>query len=92
MPLGLPHSRFLAWSEDDQAKALAYVRREREKCSRCGTRKAEWEKDRFAFVGNIEVCPGCEVLEQESGNIPEAERRSMAYKVGLVRREDAVAP
>lgn len=32
----------------------------------CGTRKDEWQEDRFAYVAMSERCPGCEILEQES--------------------------
>lgn len=89
MPLGIPHSQFLAWSEADQAKALAWQRWQREKCPGCGTRKAEWQADRFAYVGTIEHCDGCEVAEQEAQNIPERERQSRANRVGLLPRRVA---
>lgn len=71
VPLGIPHSEFLSWSEDDQDKALAFQRAQLEICSTCGTREAEWEADRFAYVGEAVRCPGCEVLEMERDNVPE---------------------
>lgn len=81
--MGLSHSQFLSWPAEDQDKALAYLRFERQRCSGCGTRKAEWERDPFAYVGNTRKCPGCEVLEQEAENVDENDR-SRAWKHGLV--------
>lgn len=68
----MAHSVFLGWSDLDQDKALAYQRFADETCAGCGTRDDEWEADRFAFVGDQVRCAGCEVLEQERENIPEA--------------------
>lgn len=73
-PKGIPHSRFLSWSEDDQDKALAWARLTAEVCSGCGTRPEEWTDDPFAFVGDQVRCSGCEVLEQERENIPDGAR------------------
>lgn len=70
VPLGIPHSRFLSWDPTDQDKALAFVR-ERQTTCRCGTQMHEWEKDKFAYVGQQRQCPGCEVLEQERENVPD---------------------
>lgn len=81
MPLGIPHSAFLSWSEDDQDAALAFMRAKTELCS-CGTRAAEWEADRFAYTGTIWRCPGCELLELERQNIPE---NAKGMHVGLER-------
>ena len=85
MPLGIPHSQFLSWSDTDQAKALAWQRWQREKCASCGTRRGEWKKDPFAYVASGEVCPGCELVEQEHSNVPK-DHRTSAYKVGLLPR------
>lgn len=71
MPHGIPHSVFLNWDPDDQDKALAYMRAQREPCGRCGTRESEWEKDKFAYIGQTRHCLGCETLKQESENVPE---------------------
>lgn len=70
VPRGIPHSKFLSWSELDQDKALAWVRRQAEFCRGCGTRREDWLNDRFAFVAESEICPGCEVMEQEKSNVP----------------------
>lgn len=73
-PRALPHSAFLAWTDDDQDKALAWQQFERSVCPGCGTREDEWERDRFAYVGDLYRCPGCEVLSQERENAPEHAR------------------
>lgn len=70
VPRGIPHSVFLSWAELDQDKALAYMQRQNERCSDCGTRAEEWRGDRFAYVAESFVCPGCEIVEQERNNIP----------------------
>ena len=71
VPLGIPHSRFLSWSEEDQDKALAYLREMAQVCSDCGTRGAEWVDDKFAYIGDSVRCSGCEVLAQERRNVPD---------------------
>lgn len=81
VPLGIPHSEFLAWDEDDQDKALAFRRAEREICSGCGTRRVEWEEDRFAYVGATHRCPGCEIIEQERRNLGEDQDGMKVYVV-----------
>lgn len=42
VPLGIPHSTFLAWSADDQDKALAWMVRKSEACPSCGTNPDTW--------------------------------------------------
>ncbi len=70
-PRGLPHSEFLTWSEDDQDKALAWLRAEQAKCSECGTVPEEWvagDGVRPAIPPPYEVdtmvCYGCEERER----------------------------
>lgn len=36
VPLGIPHSEFLSWSEDDQDKALAWQAEQADQCPSCG--------------------------------------------------------
>lgn len=88
VPLGIPHSGFLAWSLDDQDKALAYRRWEASKCGGCGTSRDQWEKDRDAFIADVEICPGCERIEQEQDNGP-AQRKGA--KIALLPKEIALA-
>jgi hypothetical protein len=89
VPLGIPHSRFLEWDELDQDKALAWHREQATVCRGCGTRPAEWARDRFAYVGQTRYCPGCELLEQEKENVPETAR---GVTVHLTPRELAEDP
>lgn len=89
MPLGIPHSAFLSWEEADQDKALAYRREQSTVCTGCGTRQAEWDADRFAYVGESHQCAGCEVLEQERENVPD---KAKGVRVFLVPRELATDP
>lgn len=74
MPLGLPHSEFLSWDEDDQDKALGFTREQAKQCSGCGTRKEDWDADRFAFVADSYQCPGCELISMEQDNVREGLR------------------
>lgn len=83
VPRGIPHSTFLDWLELDQDKAIEWQRLQLEKCSSCGTRSAEWARDRFAFVAHTSRCPGCEVIEMEQANIPD---KAKGVRVGLMPR------
>lgn len=74
MPLGIPHSRFLSWDEEDQDKALAFLRAKAELCPDCGTRGADWDADRDAWRGNTKRCLGCVAVEGEREGIPEGEK------------------
>lgn len=81
---------FLGWDEDDQDKALGYVRQQRLLCGGCKTREEEWQKDRFAYVGQQRECPGCEVLKQEQENVREGAKEYT--HVYLTPRELAKPP
>lgn len=72
---------FLSWDEDDQDKALAYMREQATVCTGCGTRQADWDLDRFAFVAQAHQCPGCEVLAQEQDNVPDKARGVRVFLV-----------
>jgi hypothetical protein len=82
VPKGIPHSTFLNWPTLDQDKAIAWSREQLKICGGCGTRKSEWERDRDAYIGHIEVCPGCERIAQEQENTQGMERKGL--KIGLV--------
>jgi hypothetical protein len=66
---------------------MAWRREQRLICPGCRTRKEEWQRDRDAFIGNIEVCPGCDRLEQERENASNMKQRGL--HVGLVPKEFA---
>lgn len=59
------------------------MRWEREACSGCQTRREDWAKDPFAFVADMDVCPGCELLEQAREQVPE---KAQGVKLYLVPR------
>jgi hypothetical protein len=86
VPLGIPWSKFLEWDPVDQDLALDWVDAQREVCV-CGTRQAEWDADPMAYVGNIDQCPGCELIELERQNVPEGAK---GIKVGLIPRAVAL--
>lgn len=73
------------WTDLDQDKALAWNREQRKICPGCRTRRSEWERDRDAYVGDVDVCPGCDRLEQEQENIGNAKVKGA--KIRLVPKE-----
>ena len=91
MPLGIPHSVFLSWSEGDQDKALGWVHEQRLHCDGCHTRREEWDEsvggNRFAYVAMHETCPGCEVLAMEEDNVPEKARGVRLFLVTQAEAE-----
>lgn len=56
---GMPHSQFLDWNPDDQAKALAMMFDDAQRCQLCGTADWEWEQDRHAYEPVLKTCLGC---------------------------------
>lgn len=89
----MPHSRFLGWSDEDQDKALEYLRLQRDTCSNCGTRDEEWVGNRTAYIGWSRRCPGCEALEQERQNVRKAglsDIQEAGMKVFLVPEAQAL--
>ncbi|MFE3196823.1 hypothetical protein [Embleya sp. NPDC059237] len=73
------------WTASDRAKALAWAAYARSICEGCGTRAAEWDEDRFAYITTTFRCPGCELIDQERAQVPESER---GMKVGLIPRSN----
>lgn len=64
--VGLPHSAFMEWSDDDRGKALGFLIEESLVCPSCGTSDWQWEADRGAFVTVEHRCPGCYLIESAS--------------------------
>lgn len=62
----MPHSSFLAWSDEDRAKALSYVVENGLRCVMCGTAQWEWDENRFAYEALETTCQGCYIKEQVS--------------------------
>lgn len=82
----------MSWAEDDQDKALAWMRDQAERCGGCGTKRSEWDADRDAYVGNIERCSGCERTAMEHENIDQAAKMgadTKGLRVGLVTQAQA---
>ena len=62
-------------------------------CRGCGTRKEEWDRDKFAYVGEIEYCPGCELLDQEKEHLKDHEEKGhRGLSARLIPRELAKVP
>ena len=97
-PLGIPHSRFLGWSEDDQQKALWWKARNRQVCTGCGTHPDDWNEDvggsRNAYGAEEITCPGCRVRAAAEAQLQQERQQNPTAKYGsyvvLVRATDDV--
>lgn len=49
----------------------------------CGSRAAEWERDRNAYVAEAVRCLGCELIEQERENVAEMEKDGQFSSKGV---------
>ena len=71
-PRGIPLSKFLAWSEEDQQAALAWQTWEHSRCPDCGTHEEDWDPDRSgsrdAFSAVAHICQGCVELQRLQAN------------------------
>jgi hypothetical protein len=88
VPLGIPHSTFLQWDEEDQDKAIAWSIEERSRCSRCGTKPQDWLDERGRVLepppyrATDRRCYGCATLDSHREEIPGDLRSSVdAYLV-----------
>jgi hypothetical protein len=101
VPLGIPHSVFTGrvvrpgvdpeWTEEDQDKVLAWNREQSKVCPSCRSRRDLWhqhDKSNPPYMGQLDVCPGCELLAQERRNIPEGADHIQAYIVPTELAED----
>jgi hypothetical protein len=100
--MGIPHSVFTGrvvqpgvdpeWTDEDQDKALAWNRVQSSLCPGCRTRRDLWREHDHTdppYMGQIDQCPGCQMLEQERRNIPEGtEGYTSAYLVEKHQAED----
>lgn len=90
VPLGIPYSEFLEWSDEDQDLALEFKAQERITCSSCGTNPDDWfDNDGYyiepaPYKVRAKRCLGCESLSEEHKRLG-SDRK---YVMGL----DAVAP
>lgn len=70
---GIPHSEFLNWSSDDQAKTLAYITEKSLDCTMCGTADWEWEENTHAYATEESWCRGCylkSIASEDAGKLP----------------------
>jgi hypothetical protein len=96
---GIPHSRFLSWSEQDQDKALLWMIEERSKCPSCGTHHDEWweavedgkgkeqPKSPPPYVAETRTCLGCEILGDAREQIPDNKGNSVHIHLVPYTRE-----
>jgi hypothetical protein len=56
---GIPHSEYLDWDAEDQAKAMAYQFEDAQRCQMCGTADWEWEENKRAYEPVMTTCWGC---------------------------------
>jgi len=61
----IPHSAFLDWEPEDQAKALADLWEQGSTCMMCGTADWEWQEDIRAYITDIEYCHGCNLQDKQ---------------------------
>lgn len=90
-PRGIPHSEFLLWPVDDQAKALGWLAEDRHRCSECGTAAWEWEEDHHAYRAEAYVCLGCLALGSERKANEKTAKDTPGMHIRLVRNGDADA-
>lgn len=70
VPLGIPHSTFLDWDDDDRAKAIAYRRWDSARCGQCGTFPDEWLDERGRVMADppwepeVVSCEGCRQIDE----------------------------
>jgi hypothetical protein len=82
-PLGLPHSQFKSWDPLDQAKALAWQKRQSEIHS-CGVHPDVWDPERGGDPGGLrlvsKVCGACELAEM-GREVYQKQRAAGEYQV-----------
>lgn len=84
-PRGIPLSKFLQWSPDDQQAALAWQADQDERCPHCGTADWEWEENRDAYSTEVRVCRGCHRRGMEERSQQKNAEEMPGLQVHLVR-------
>lgn len=83
---GIPHSRFLSWSEDDQDLALAWLIEKNSKCPRCGTYQEEWIDEEgkslepMPYSVEVDRCYGCLAVDEAMDHVPQDQRMSVSTR------------
>jgi hypothetical protein len=96
VPLGIPHSTFLGWLEEDQDKAIAWQRSKLGRCQECGTPIHEWVDasgeavEPPPYVVTTAYCVGCATVKEERDRIKASgsDDRADTVKVYLVKNPD----
>lgn len=100
-PRGIPRLHFLGgpnrWTQHDRDAALWWLLHERQRCSSCGTRPAEWDPKQGghlqAYQPKIERCAGCAAVERGQADLERAQKEKQAAsgsRVTLRRTEMVV--
>lgn len=68
-PLGIPHTTFLGWSDDDQAKALAWQTQDDDKCPGCANPLSESTSFdlRTSWQVDTVTCHACKLRASKDG-------------------------
>jgi len=87
----LGHSQFLAWSDDDQDKALAFERRRQVRqgalCPSCGTEPSDWVDSTGrrlaepAWIVETTSCQGCDEIDAARSQIGDQERHRVHVRL-----------
>lgn len=82
----IPHSEFLGWHPDDQAKALAYAAFESQRCGQCGVHPLLWPEDSRDPPYEVDAhrCQGCVAVDRWTKGIPEHASRA-GIRVGWAK-------
>lgn len=78
--LGIPHSEFLSWPDEEQDKHLALYLHEQGRCPHCGTVPDDWLDDDGEYiepppyVAVSHLCGGCQTIQDKIAEIPEKDR------------------
>jgi hypothetical protein len=86
VPSRIPLSQFLAWPEQDQDLALAYLRSQRRKCPSCGIEPSRVEGAEPELIATWAVRQCCSDMETKQKQIPE-DKRSVAHLYWMPREQ-----
>lgn len=87
---GIPHSKFLSWSQEDRAKQHAYLMEEATRCALCGTQPWEWEANKRAYMAVDKFCHGCYVkhaASEDNDSLPGTTVDLVPYSAEQVARQ-----
>lgn len=85
-PRGIPHSRFLSWSAQDQDLALAWLIDGRLRCPRCNTYEDEWidedglPQEPVPYTVETHRCYGCVDMEDALEKVPTDQKSTVTVR------------